>query len=152
MKLTINGAVREVTDNWSDETLLHVLREVLGLVGAKFGCGLGQCGACTVIVDGEARRSCLEIAGALEGRQIETIEGLGTPDRPHPLQAAWKEQSVPQCGYCQAGQIMSAAALLRRTPSPTDDEIEAAMEGNLCRCGTYRRIRAAVKQAAEALS
>ncbi len=152
MKLAINGAVQEFSDDWIDESLLHVLREALGLVGAKFGCGLGQCGACTVIVDGEARRSCLEIAGSLEGVRIETIEGLGKPERPHPLQSAWMNQSVPQCGYCQAGQIMSAAALLRKTPHPTDEEIDASMEGNLCRCGTYQRIRTAIKQAAEALS
>ncbi len=152
MKLTINGVMQDLSDDWRDETLLHVLREALGLVGAKFGCGLGQCGACTVIVDGEARRSCLEIAGHLEAARIETIEGLGGPERPHPLQTAWREQSVPQCGYCQAGQIMSAVALLRRTPHPIDEEIDAAMEGNLCRCGTYRRIRAAIKQAAETLS
>lgn len=152
MKLTINDALQDLGDDWRDEPLLHVLREALGLVGAKFGCGLGQCGACTVIIDGEARRSCVEIAGSLEGARIETIESLGTPERPHPLQSAWMEQSVPQCGYCQAGQIMSAAALLRQTPRPTDEEIDAAMEGNLCRCGTYRRIRAAIKQAAEALS
>ncbi len=152
MKLTINGVVQTLPDDRREEPLLYVLREALGLVGAKFGCGLGQCGACTVIIDGEARRSCLEIAGSLEDSLVETIEGLGKPEQPHPLQSAWMEQRVPQCGYCQAGQMMSAAALLRKTPRPSDDEIEAAMEGNLCRCGTYRRIRAAIKQAAEALS
>ena len=152
MKLTINGTEQTLTDDWREEPLLYVLREALGLVGAKFGCGLGQCGACTVIIDGEARRSCLEIAGSLEDTLIETIEGLGKPEQPHPLQSAWMEQRVPQCGYCQAGQIMSAAALLRKSPRPTDHEIDAAMDGNLCRCGTYRRIRAAIKQASEALS
>ena len=150
MKLNINGAEMRLSDNWRDETLLQVLREEFGLVGAKFGCGLGQCGACTVIIDGEARRSCLEVAGDLEGARIETIEGLAA-ETLHPVQAAWLAESVPQCGYCQAGQIMSAVALLRATPTPDDAEIDAAMEGNLCRCGTYQRIRAAIRAAAEAV-
>ena len=150
MKLTVNQETRTLSDDWREETLLFALREGLGLVGAKFGCGLGQCGACTVIIDGEARRSCQAIAGDLEGARIETVEGLATEAGLHPVQAAWIDQATPQCGYCQAGQIMAAVALLRATPRPSDAEIEAAMAGNLCRCGAYRRIRAAIKQAAEA--
>lgn len=150
MKLTVNGEPRELTDDWSQETLLQALREGLGLTGAKFGCGLGQCGACTVLIDGEARRSCLEVAGDLEGVQIETIEGLAQGGGLHPVQQAWLDQRVPQCGYCQAGQIMSAVALLRQSPNPEDAEVDAAMEGNLCRCGTYQRIKAAIRSVAEA--
>ena len=127
--------------------LLWVLRDGLGLTGTKFGCGMAQCGACTVHVDGEARRSCVTPIGSLAGRRITTIEGL-SPDGGHPLQRAWQEVNTPQCGYCQAGQIMSAAALLRKTPRPSDQEIDTALSGNLCRCGTYLRIREAVKKAA----
>ncbi|MEO0359890.1 MAG: (2Fe-2S)-binding protein [Pseudomonadota bacterium] len=150
MELNVNGAPQALADEWRDESLLDALREGLGLFGAKFGCGLGQCGACTVIVDGEARRSCLEVAGEVVGARIETIEGLADGDALHPVQRAWLEQAVPQCGYCQAGQIMSAVALLRRNPKPEDAEIDDAMAGNLCRCGTYGRIRAAIRSAAEA--
>ena len=150
MKLLVNGTAHSLAEHWHDETLLSALREGLGLVGAKFGCGQGQCGACTVIIDGEARRSCIEIAGQLQESSIETIEGLSKTEQMHSVQQAWLDLSVPQCGYCQAGQIMSAVALLRATPSPTDTEIETAMAGNLCRCGTYRRIRSAIKQASEA--
>ena len=150
MELNVNGSARVLSEDWRDETLLTTLREGLGLFGAKFGCGLGQCGACTVIIDGEARRSCQVVAGDLDGAAIETIEGLADGDTLHPLQQAWLSEAVPQCGYCQAGQIMSAAALLRRTPHPSDAEIKDAMAGNLCRCGTYGRIRAAIKSAAEA--
>lgn len=150
MELNVNGAAIELPDQWRDETLLQALREGLGLVGAKFGCGLGQCGACTVIIDGQARRSCLETAGDLVGSQIETVEGLAKGQALHPVQIAWLAQRTPQCGYCQAGQIMSAVALLRQSPSPDDAEIDEAMSGNLCRCGTYQRIRAAIKAAAEA--
>ena len=148
MYLNVNGEMLNVPEGWADEPLLHTLREALGLVGAKFGCGRGQCGACTVIIDGEARRACLETTGDLSGASIETIEGLATSGDLHPVQAAWLREGAPQCGYCQAGQIMSAVALLRSTPQPTDAEIDEAMEGNLCRCGTYQRIRAAIKSAA----
>lgn len=150
MELTINGETWTLSDEWRDETLTSALRDGLGLVGAKYGCGIGLCGACTVIIDGEARRSCLEIAGDLPGADIETIEGLGAKDAPHPVQRAWADLAVPQCGFCQSGQIMSAVALLRKTPTPSDSEVDAAMEGNLCRCGAYQRIRAAIHLAAEA--
>jgi isoquinoline 1-oxidoreductase alpha subunit len=126
-----------------------VLRDVLDLKGAKYGCGIGLCGACTVLVDGKAERSCLTPVGSVAQKKITTIEGL-SPDGLHPLQAAWEALDVPQCGYCQAGQIMSAAALLEHTPNPTDAEIDTAMSGNLCRCGTYPRIRQAIHQAATA--
>ena len=149
MKLTINNASRAVDAAWEDESLLFTLRDHLGLIGTKYGCGLGQCGACTVIIDGEARRSCLERTGDLAASKIETVEGLGTPENPHPVQQAWMAENVPQCGYCQAGQMMSAVALLRQNPSPGADDITDAMQGNLCRCGTYARIRAAITRAAE---
>ena len=150
MKLTINGETREVPEGWRDERLLDVLREVAGLIGARFGCGLGQCGACTVLVDGQATRSCLLSAADAAGSDITTIEGLADPDGSlHPVQQAWMDESVPQCGYCQAGQIMSAVALLSENPAPSDDDIDAFMSGNLCRCGTYRRIRSAIHKAAE---
>ena len=131
-----------------DTPLLWVIRDELGLTGTKFGCGKSLCGACTVHVDGAATRSCVTTIGNLEGKQIKTIEGLST-DRSHPVQQAWMELDVPQCGYCQSGQIMSATALLARTPNPTDAEIDSAMAGNICRCGTYPRIRAAIHRAAE---
>lgn len=148
MKLTINGTNREIAPEWQHESLLFTLREHLGLIGAKFGCGQGQCGACTVIIDGDARRSCIESIADLEGSAIETLEGLGSPDNPHPLQQAWIAENVPQCGYCQAGQLMSAAALLRQNANPDDQDIRDAMSGNLCRCGTYPRIEKAIKRAA----
>jgi isoquinoline 1-oxidoreductase alpha subunit len=146
IKLNVNGAERQV-DADPNMPLLWALRDVLGLTGTKFGCGIAQCGACTVHVDGEARRSCVSPIGTLEGRKITTIEGL-SPDGQHPLQKAWVEVNAPQCGYCQAGQIMSAAALLREKPKPTDQEIDSALASNLCRCGTYLRIRDAVRKAA----
>ena len=146
IKLNVNGAEREV-DADPNMPLLWALRDVLGLTGTKFGCGIAQCGACTVHVDGEARRSCQSPIGSLAGKKITTIEGL-SPDGRHPLQQAWEEVNAPQCGYCQVGQIMSAAALLRQKPKPTDQEIDGALAGNLCRCGTYLRIRAAVRRAA----
>ncbi len=150
MELKINGSQHTLPPAWEGETLLFALREHYGLIGAKFGCGLGQCGACTVIIDGEARRSCIEIAGDLEGAEIVTIEGLAASDGTlHPVQQAWIDAHTPQCGYCQGGQIMSAVALLQATPRPDDAEIDAAMQGNLCRCGTYRRIRRAIRKAAE---
>ena len=127
--------------------LLWVLRDTLGLKGTKFGCGIAQCGACTVQIDGQATRSCTTPVSAVGSRKVTTIESLPS-DGSHPLQRAWIELGVPQCGYCQAGQVMTAAALLRKRPQPTDEQIEQSLAGNLCRCGTYTRIRAAVKRAA----
>ncbi len=131
-----------------DTPVLWAIRDEIGLTGTKFGCGIGQCGACTVQLDGTPVRSCQLPVTALEGRSVTTVEGL-SPDGAHPLQRAWVEFSVPQCGYCQSGQLMSAAALLAKKPDPTDDDIDAAMSGNICRCGTYNRIRAAIHRAAE---
>ena len=146
VRLNVNGAEHQV-DADPEMPLLWALRDVLGLTGTKFGCGMAQCGACTVHVDGEARRSCVTPIGTLAGSKVTTIEGL-SPDGTHPLQKAWGAVNTPQCGYCQVGQIMSAAALLRRTPKPSDAEIDKALAGNLCRCGTYLRIREAVRRAA----
>ena len=148
MQLIVNGVSHEV-DVDGDTPLLWVLRDILGLTGTKFGCGAALCGCCTVHVDGEAIRSCVSPVSAVQGHQIRTIEGLAQAGRDHPVQQAWAEIDVPQCGYCQAGQIMSAVALLEQNPTPTDDEIDEAMAGNLCRCGTYVRIRQAVRKAAE---
>jgi isoquinoline 1-oxidoreductase alpha subunit len=148
LKLTVNNVAKSV-DVPPDTPLLWVLRDVLDLKGAKYGCGIGLCGACTVLVDGKAERSCLTPVGSVAEKKITTIEGL-SPDGLHPLQAAWEALDVPQCGYCQAGQIMAATALLEHTPNPTDAEIDSAMSGNLCRCGTYPRIRQAIHQAATA--
>jgi aerobic-type carbon monoxide dehydrogenase small subunit (CoxS/CutS family) len=145
--LNVNGRDLD-TDADADTPLLWVLRDHLGLTGTKFGCGKGLCGACTVHVDGAPARSCLTPLSAVAGRKITTIEGL-SPDRSHPVQRAWLELDVPQCGYCQSGQIMAASALLAQTPAPTDAQIDDAMSGNLCRCGTYPRIRAAIHRAAE---
>jgi len=150
MRLLVNGTEREV-DVEDDMPLLWVLRDELGLTGTKFGCGIAQCGACTVHMDGVAVRSCQISAASAEGADVVTIEGLGTPDAMHAVQAAWAEHQVAQCGYCQSGQIMQAAALLESNPAPTDDDIDIVMGGNLCRCGTYPRIRAAVKTAAAKL-
>jgi isoquinoline 1-oxidoreductase alpha subunit len=147
MQLRINGTLHEV-DVEDDMPLLWVLRDELGLTGTKFGCGIAQCGACTVHLDGVAVRSCQTWAIDAEGADIRTIEGLGTPDALHAVQAAWLTEQVAQCGYCQSGQIMQAASLLAENPQPADQEIDDAMSGNLCRCGTYPRIRAAVKRAA----
>jgi isoquinoline 1-oxidoreductase subunit alpha len=147
MKLTINGKVHEFEVE-AEMPLLWVLRDELGYTGTKFGCGIAQCGACTVHVDGLPARSCSTAIGDVDGSEITTIEGLGTLDKLAPIQEAWIEHQVAQCGYCQSGQIMSAAALLDSIPSPTDEEIDAVMSGNLCRCGTYPRIRAAIKTAA----
>lgn len=146
MILNVNGRRHDV-DASDDMPLLWVVRDLLGLTGTKFGCGLGQCGACTVHVDGAAVRSCITAASSVAGKAVTTIEGL-SPSSSHPLQQAWVAEQVPQCGYCQPGQIMSAAALLARTPRPTDAEIDAAMAGNICRCGTYQRIRRAIHRAA----
>ena len=144
--LTVNGK-RETVDVPADMPLLWVLRDVLDLKGPKFGCGIAQCGACTVHLGGVATRSCVLPIANVAGKSVTTIEGLSA-DGSHPLQKAWAEIDVPQCGYCQAGQIMSAAALLKATPRPTDLDIDRAMAGNICRCGTYQRIRAAIKAAA----
>ncbi len=144
--LNVNGATHNV-DVSSDMPLLWVLRETIGLTGTKFGCGLGQCGACTVHVDGVATRACLTAVSAVAGKKITTIEGL-SPTSSHVLQTAWVAEQVPQCGYCQSGQIMTAAALLAKTPTPTDAQIDAAMTGNICRCGTYQRIHRAIQRAA----
>ncbi len=146
VKLTVNGRSTEV-DADPAMPLLWVIRESLGLTGTKFGCGESLCGACTVHLDGEAIRSCVTPVSAAVGKTITTIEGL-SPDASHPVQKAWAEEDVPQCGYCQSGQIMSAAALLRAKPRPTDQDIDDAMTGNICRCGTYDRIRRAIHRAA----
>ena len=147
IKVTINGAPREF-DAEPDMPVLWVLRDLLGLTGTKYGCGEALCGACTVHLDGEAVRACVTPIRRAEGRTLTTIEGL-SPTGEHPLQKAWTELGVPQCGFCQAGQIMSAAALLAANPSPTDEDIDRSLAGNICRCGTYVRIRAAVKKAAK---
>ena len=147
MKLNVNGSDHEV-DAPADMPLLWVLRDLMGLTGTKFGCGIAQCGACTVHIDGTPLRACVTPASAVEGRRIITIEGLSV-DGLHAVQQAWSELDVVQCGYCQSGQIMSAVALLAVTPKPTDTDIDQALSGNLCRCGTYPRIRAAVHLAAE---
>jgi isoquinoline 1-oxidoreductase subunit alpha len=147
IELTVNGKPVQI-DAPGDMPLLWALRDVLGLTGTKFGCGVAQCGACTVHVNGEPVRSCVRPVSSVAGQRITTIEGLGA-DEDHPVQVAWTRLNVPQCGYCQAGQLMTAAALLASVPSPTDADIDAAMAGNLCRCGTYVRIRAAVHEAAE---
>jgi aerobic-type carbon monoxide dehydrogenase small subunit (CoxS/CutS family) len=147
--LTVNGTTQNI-DADADTPLLWVLRDHLSLTGTKYGCGMALCGACTVHVDGVAVRSCVLPLKAVEGKSVTTIEGL-SKDRSHPAQRAWIESDVPQCGYCQSGQIMSAAALLGTNPSPSDADIDAALAGNICRCGTYVRIRKAVHRAAELL-
>jgi aerobic-type carbon monoxide dehydrogenase small subunit (CoxS/CutS family) len=146
--LEVNGK-RVNVDVSPDMPLLWVLRDTLGLTGTKFGCGLGQCGACTVHLDGAAVRACTTAVSAASGKKITTIEGL-SPNSSHPLQVAWIAEQVPQCGYCQSGQIMSAAAMRAKTPRPTDAQIDLAMAGNICRCGTYQRIRRAIHRAARA--
>jgi isoquinoline 1-oxidoreductase alpha subunit len=147
IKLTLNGQAQEI-DVAEDTPLLWVLRDTLGLTGTKYGCGAALCGACTVHVDGEPVRSCVTPIGSVAGKSVTTIEGLSS-DRSHPVQRAWIELDVPQCGYCQSGQIMSAAALLSKNPNPSDTDIDQAMSGNICRCGTYSNIRKAVRRAAE---
>jgi len=144
--LSVNGKTQTV-DVEAETPLLWVLRDTIGLTGTKYGCGIAQCGACTVHVDGQPTKSCNITAASVVGRQITTIEGL-SPDGKHPLQLAWIKYTVPQCGYCQSGQIMAAAALLAKRPRPTDGDIDAEMELNLCRCGTYQGIRAAIHRAA----
>ncbi len=148
MEITVNDQTYSV-DVESDMPLLWVLRDELGITGPKYGCGIAQCGACTVHVNGYAVRSCQLAVGDLGSSKVSTIEGLGTPDALHVVQEAWIEHQVAQCGYCQSGQIMQAASLLSTNPNPSDDQIDAAMSGNLCRCGTYPRIKAAVKSAAK---
>ncbi len=146
MDLQINGKLVQV-DADPAMPLLWVLRDLLDMTGTKFGCGVAACGACTVRVDGQAVRSCVTPASTLAGKKIQTIEALGSPGKPHALQLAWIAEQVPQCGYCQSGMLMAAAALLEKTPRPTDAEIDAAIT-NICRCGTYQRIRAAIRRAA----
>ncbi|NOX51826.1 MAG: (2Fe-2S)-binding protein [Gammaproteobacteria bacterium] len=151
MLLRVNGQSVSVPDSLSDSSLLDLLRDRLGLKGTKFGCGKGLCGACTVHVDGVAMRSCLLTPRFIEQQEITTIEGLADTvpeDGLHPLQRSWIEESVPQCGYCQPGQIMAAASLLKQIPNPSNEEIEAGMSGNICRCGTYQRIRSAIRRVA----
>jgi isoquinoline 1-oxidoreductase alpha subunit len=153
MQLTVNGTDRHIPDTWREETLLSTLREYLGLVGAKYSCGMGLCGACKVHLDGVPANSCAVRTADVDGRAILTIEGLARPDGSlHPLQQAWIEERVPQCGYCQTGQIMQAEALLSKNPRPSDEEIAAAMAGNLCRCGTYDRIKKAIRLAANRMA
>ena len=147
MRLTVNGKA-QTYDNDPDMPLLWYLRDDLRLTGTRFGCGAGLCGACTVHVNGQAVRSCQTRMGTLESKTVLTIDALGEGGNLHPVQKAWIKEDVPQCGYCQAGQIMQAAALLKTTPNPTDAQIDAAMSGNICRCGTYQRSRAAIKTAA----
>ena len=150
MNLTVNGETHDL-DVPADMPLLWVLRDELGITGTKFGCGIARCGACTVHINGVAVRSCSIPAGSVWG-DVTTVEGLGTPEALHAVQQAWIEEQVAQCGYCQSGQIMQAASLLAQNPDPSDDDIDRGMQGNLCRCGTYPRIRAAVKSAAEKLA
>jgi len=151
MQIKVNKETFEV-DVEPEMPLLWVLRDELGITGPKYGCGIAQCGACTVHVNGLAMRSCQLAIGDLGDREVTTIEGIGNPESLHAVQAAWIEHQVAQCGYCQSGQIMQAASLLSNNPQPSDADIDAAMSGNLCRCGTYQRIRAAVKTAAEKLA
>ena len=149
MKLNINGIDYDVGSDWQNESLLDVLRDHLGMTGTHFSCGIGQCGACLVHVDNEPATSCIAPVSMAEGKEILTIEGLASDDGTlHPLQQAWIDEAVPQCGFCQSGQIMRALALLQETPNPDDAEIDQAMNGNLCRCGTYPRIRRSIKKAA----
>jgi aerobic-type carbon monoxide dehydrogenase small subunit (CoxS/CutS family) len=150
VKLSVNGRARTV-DAPADMPLLWVLRDILDLKGTKYGCGISVCGMCTVHIDGEATRSCVTPVGSVAGKRITTIEGL-SEDGSHPVQRAWMDLDVPQCGYCQAGQIMTAAALLSNTAKPTDGQIDRAMDGVLCRCGTYLRIREAIRKAASGRS
>jgi isoquinoline 1-oxidoreductase alpha subunit len=149
MKLNVNGDIHEIAEDWQGESLLNVLREQLGLVGSRFSCGIGQCGACVVHVNGAPVSSCLLPVAEATDKEILTIESLADADGAlHPLQQAWLDENVPQCGYCQSGQIMQAASLLENNPNPSDADIDAAMSGHLCRCGTYDRIRKAIKRAA----
>jgi isoquinoline 1-oxidoreductase alpha subunit len=148
MRLTVNGKSQDFNDD-PDMPLLWYLRDGLRLTGTRFGCGAGLCGACTVHVNGQAVRSCQTRMGTLESKTVLTIDALAEGGKLHPVQQAWVDHDVPQCGYCQSGQIMQAAALLKTTPNPSDAQIDAAMSGNICRCGTYQRIRAAIKSVAK---
>jgi len=152
VELSINGKTRELDDAAvaPDMPLLWVVRDVLNLTGTKFGCGVAACGACTVLIDGQAVRSCVTPLSSVAGKAVRTIEALGSVDQPHPLQAAWVAHQVPQCGYCQSGMLMAASALLAKNPNPSDADIDAAIT-NICRCGTYPRIRDAIKTAATGL-
>lgn len=150
MQITVNGNVREL-DVDPEMPLLWALRDVAGVLGPKFGCGIAACGACTVFIDGQPVRSCVMPVGQVGG-EVTTIEGVGEAGALHPVQQAWIDEQAPQCGYCQAGQIMSAIALLAQIPDPSDEEIDQAMSGNLCRCGTYPRIRAAIRRAARTMA
>jgi len=152
MQLSVNRKAHQVAPEWQQETLLSVLHEHLGLVGAKYDCGVGLCGACTVLVDGQAQRSCLLPVDQVSARQVITVEGLAGAQALHPVQQAWLDESVAQCGYCQAGQIVAAVALLQRVSRPSDAQIDEAFAGHLCRCGTQQRIRRAVHRAAAALA
>ena len=145
-RLSVNGRAYDV-DVGPDTPLLWAIRENIGLTGTKYGCGIAQCGACTVHIDGKAVRSCMTPVAAAAGKQITTIEGIGTAEKPHPVQAAWIKEDVPQCGYCQSGQIMAAVALLKEKPNPTDEDINTIT--NICRCGTYVRVRRAIHEAAK---
>jgi isoquinoline 1-oxidoreductase alpha subunit len=153
MEIFVNGTARQLPDDLADPALplLWALRDLLGLTGTKFGCGVAACGACTVHLDGVAARACAVPIGSLQGRRVVTIEALGSAESPHPLQRAWIEHQVPQCGYCQSGILMAAAALLAKNRRPSDAAIDAAI-GNVCRCGTYPRLRAAIRAAGEALA
>jgi isoquinoline 1-oxidoreductase subunit alpha len=151
MQISVNRQMLAIDTAWREESLLNVLHEHLGLVGAKYGCGVGLCGACTVLVDGVAQRSCALPVQSVVGKSITTIEGLAQGARLHPVQQAWLDEAVPQCGYCQTGQIMSTVALLAAKPQPSESDIDAALDGNLCRCGIQQRVRQAVLRAANAL-
>ncbi|MFT5135833.1 MAG: isoquinoline 1-oxidoreductase alpha subunit [Arenicella sp.] len=150
MKLTINNQQYDL-DVDPNMPILYVLRDLVGLTGTKFGCGVGQCGACTMHLDGTPIRSCLTPVSVAKDKNLTTLEGLAEGDELHPIQQAWLDHKVAQCGYCQGGQMMSAVALLKRNDNPTEEEIEQSMQGNICRCGTYPRIKAAIKQAAQTI-
>lgn len=150
MQLRVNDKTVDISPQWREETLLQVLRESLGLVGTKFGCGAGLCGACTVLLDGEPVRSCLMPVSAAAGKDIQTVEGLAPQGQLHPVQQTWLNAGIPQCGYCQSGQILATVALLRRSPRPTAQQIDQALVGHLCRCGTQPRVRQVIEQLAKA--
>lgn len=152
MQITVNRTAFPVAPPWRADSLLMVLREHLGLVGPKYGCGVGLCGACTVLLDGVPQRACLVPVAQVEDRSVTTVEGLAQGQQLHPVQQAWLAESVAQCGYCQAGQIVAAAALLKQVPRPTDEQIDAALQGHLCRCGTQQRVRAAIHRAATTIA
>ena len=150
MQLRINDKTIEAPELWHKDSLLQVLREVIGLTSPKLGCGAGLCGACTVLINGEPTRSCITPVTAAAGKDIQTLEGLASGGDLHPVQKKWLTASIPQCGYCQSGQIMATVALLRKTPQPTDEQIDQALTGHLCRCGTQARVRTAIREMSEA--